>query len=56
MLTIIERMVIAGLMGRITGLTLAQVFFRYVLELPLQWSRRSPAIFVWVTFFSARRR
>jgi TRAP-type C4-dicarboxylate transport system permease small subunit len=54
MLTIIERMVIAGLMAAITGLTLAQVFCRYVLELPLQWSEEvARYCFVWVTFLGA---
>jgi TRAP-type C4-dicarboxylate transport system permease small subunit len=39
----VERAVIGGLMVAITLLTLAQVVWRYVLEMPLQWSQRSPA-------------
>jgi TRAP-type C4-dicarboxylate transport system permease small subunit len=53
-LTIAERTIIAGLMAAITILTLAQVFWRYVLELPLQWSEEvARYCFVWVTFLGA---
>jgi TRAP-type transport system small permease protein len=50
----LERVVIAGLMAIITILTLAQVFWRYVLELPLQWTEEiARYCFVWVTFLGA---
>ena len=49
-----ERLIIAGLMAVIAILTLAQVFWRYVLELPLQWSEEvARYCFVWVTFVGA---
>jgi TRAP-type C4-dicarboxylate transport system permease large subunit len=54
LLTKLERLVIAGLMAAITILTLAQVFWRYILELPLQWSEEiARYCFVWVTFLGA---
>ena len=54
LLTKLERLVIGGLMAAITILTLAQVFWRYVLELPLQWSEEiARYCFVWVTFLGA---
>ena len=41
-------------MAAITILTLAQVFWRYILELPLQWSEEiARYCFVWVTFLGA---
>src|SRR5476651_2331400 len=41
-------------MAVITILTLAQVIWRYVLELPLQWSEEiARYCFVWVTFLGA---
>jgi TRAP-type C4-dicarboxylate transport system permease small subunit len=50
----VERAVIGGLMVAITLLTLAQVVWRYVLEMPLQWSEEVARYsFVWVTFLGA---
>jgi len=49
-----ERLVIATLMAAITLLTLAQVIWRYVLEMPIQWSEEvARYCFVWVTFLGA---
>jgi TRAP-type C4-dicarboxylate transport system permease small subunit len=54
LLTALERAVISGLMALIVILTLAQVFWRYVLELPLQWSEEvARYAFVWMTFLGA---
>jgi TRAP-type C4-dicarboxylate transport system permease small subunit len=54
LLAALERAVISGLMALITLLTLAQVFWRYVLEQPLQWSEELARYgFVWVTFLGA---
>jgi len=54
LLTAFERVAIAGLMASITVLTLAQVIWRYVLEMPLQWSEEvARYCFVWVTFLGA---
>jgi TRAP-type C4-dicarboxylate transport system permease small subunit len=53
-LAALERILISALMAAITILTLAQVFWRYVLELPLQWSEEiARYCFVWVTFLGA---
>ena len=53
-LTLIEQAIIGGLMAAIAILTLAQVFWRYVLEQPLQWSEEvARYCFVWVTFLGA---
>jgi TRAP-type transport system small permease protein len=53
-LAALERILISSLMAVITILTLAQVFWRYVLELPLQWSEEiARYCFVWVTFLGA---
>jgi TRAP-type C4-dicarboxylate transport system permease small subunit len=49
-----ERFVIGGLMAAIVALTLAQVFWRYVLDQPLQWSEEvARYCFVWVTLLGA---
>ena len=49
-----ERFVIGALMAAITILTLAQVFWRYILVQPLQWSEEiARYCFVWVTFIGA---
>jgi TRAP-type C4-dicarboxylate transport system permease small subunit len=49
-----ERAAIAGLMAAIAILTLAQVIWRYVLEMPIQWSEEvARYCFVWVTFLGA---
>jgi len=49
-----ERFVIGGLMAAIVVLTLAQVFWRYVLGSPLQWSEEvARYCFVWVTLLGA---
>jgi TRAP-type C4-dicarboxylate transport system permease small subunit len=49
-----ERLVIATLMAAITLLTLAQVIWRYILEMPIQWSEEvARYCFVWVTFLGA---
>lgn len=54
LLTAFERAVIAGLMATITMLTLAQVIWRYVLQMPIQWSEEvARYCFVWVTFIGA---
>jgi TRAP-type transport system small permease protein len=54
LLAALERALISGLMAIITLLTLAQVFWRYVLEQPLQWSEELARYgFVWVTFLGA---
>jgi TRAP-type C4-dicarboxylate transport system permease small subunit len=54
LLAALERVLISTLMATITILTLAQVFWRYVLELPLQWSEEiARYCFVWVTFLGA---
>lgn len=54
LLAALERALISGLMAVITLLTLAQVFWRYVLEQPLQWSEELARYgFVWVTFLGA---
>jgi TRAP-type C4-dicarboxylate transport system permease small subunit len=54
LLAVLERALISGLMAVITLLTLAQVFWRYVLEQPLQWSEELARYgFVWVTFLGA---
>jgi TRAP-type C4-dicarboxylate transport system permease small subunit len=54
LLTTLERVVIATLMAVITVLTLAQVFWRYGLNMPLQWSEEiARYCFVWVTFLGA---
>jgi TRAP-type C4-dicarboxylate transport system permease small subunit len=54
LLTTLERVVIATLMAVITVLTLAQVFWRYGLNMPLQWSEEiARYCFVWVTFYVA---
>jgi len=46
--------VISGLMAAIVLLTLAQVFFRYVLDRPLEWSEElARYCFVWLTFVGA---
>lgn len=53
-LAVLEGVVISGLMMAIAILTLAQVFWRYALELPLQWSEEvARYCFVWVTFLGA---
>jgi TRAP-type C4-dicarboxylate transport system permease small subunit len=53
-LAALERIVISTLMAVITILTLAQVIWRYGLELPLQWSEEiARYCFVWVTFLGA---
>jgi TRAP-type transport system small permease protein len=53
-LAALERFLISTLMAVITILTLAQVIWRYVLELPLQWSEEiARYCFVWVTFLGA---
>jgi TRAP-type transport system small permease protein len=50
----LERVVIASLMAAIALLTLAQVFWRYGLQSPLQWSEEvARYCFVWVTFLGA---
>ena len=52
--TLVEQAIIGGLMAAIAILTLAQVFWRYVLEQPLQWSEEvARYCFVWVTFLGA---
>lgn len=52
--TALERAVIGGLMATIVVLTLAQVIWRYILAMPLQWSEEVARYsFVWVTFLGA---
>ena len=54
MLVRLERAVLSGLMAAIVILTLAQVFWRYGLERPLQWSEEvARYCFVWLTFLGA---
>src|SRR6266446_22865 len=51
LLATLEQVVIATLMAVITILTLAQVIWRYGLNMPLQWSEEiARYCFVWVTF------
>lgn len=48
------RIIVGGLFGAIVVLTIAQVFFRFVLDSPLIWSEELSRLFlVWVTFLGA---
>ena len=54
LLAALERGIISALMAAITILTLAQVVWRYGLNMPLQWSEEvARYCFVWVTFLGA---
>ena len=54
LITRVAKLVSGALIGTIVGITLAAVWWRYVLNAPLAWPEQvSRILFVWVTFVGA---